>query len=821
VYSNFRNDALTAKNFDETRPNQFSAWQYAAQFEGPIRRNKLFYLFSLDGQRRREPFTPLSPRTFADRGDTTTANAFTQFEQILHDRYGVSDPAGNYDRFQISDDVITLFGRLDWNIGTNSRLSLRDNFSSYNNGNSAGSSSVTAGLSQAEALKDRSNSLVGELTSTLRSNLFNVLRLQYSTEGRPRVGNDLNPTLAVRITPNQTINYGGAFISFNNNLDENKFQVVDNVTLQQGHHTLKLGTNNIFSAFRNNFWLNGSGTYTFNNLADFDSLRPVRFNRNVRVDGQPPRANFETQSYAVYGQDEWQVTPKLLANLGLRYDVARYGSDPGRVSAVENAFGIRTGIAPNDNNNVSPRASLTYDFNGDATSLLRVGGGLFYGTVPYVFGSNVAITDVPLLTLDCTGSAAEGSANAPPSVAGYPTWSASGSDIPFNCAGGSGVGGVPEYSFWSNEFAIPQTFKANLGYERVLGPYRISVDGLFSQTSKLYTVRNINLRDPQFALDAEGGRRIFVPAASFDPANAAGPDRLRNTDFANIYVNYNDGLARSYAGTFEVDRRFDNGNAITGSYTLTRAYDNSSFSCCTSNEGFTSQRYGALGPNFIGDVGDENGGWGPSNFQRNHTFVLTGLVRLPWAIRVSTIARFESGTPWGPEVSGDLNGDGVRFNDRPFVFRPEDLPVYVAPTATNPDSIVGLNRSRYASYLSKYECVGKYVGRLVPRNSCRQPWFNRVDVSVRKSLETLTGQHAELSVDLFNVLNGINKNWGRYEAVQTSNRNLLVAQSFDQSTGEIQYTVPAPGASGFGEARTLGANLLLQFSAQIGIRYSF
>ena len=40
---------------------------------------------------------------------------------------------------------------------------------------------------------------------------------------------------------------------------------------------------------------------------------------------------------------------------------------------VEQAFGVETGLAPIDKNNVSPRLSVTYDVKGDATQLVRAG----------------------------------------------------------------------------------------------------------------------------------------------------------------------------------------------------------------------------------------------------------------------------------------------------------------------------------------------------------------------------------------------------------------------------------------------------------------
>lgn len=819
LYGNHRGKDLTRDDFDGNPPNNFSAQQYAGSVSGPIQRDRLHYFVSLDGQRRREPSRSISPeflRASNRRADSLAADSLERLFDILETQYGVANPASQYGEWETRNDVVTLFGRIDWTLSDRHRLSLRNNFSDHKNINEGGA--FRSGLSQAESFKDRANSLVGELTSVVTPSIFNVLRFQWATEERPRVGNNLKPQLLVRMAPNEQIQFGGAFISFRNFLEENKLQIVDNVTVALGRHSLKFGTNNTFSSIQNIFWLNGSGAYEFNSLADFEAFRPSRFNRNVRVDSVAPNATFDVQEYSVYGQDEWQITPKLLGIFGVRYDVQRYGDRPGRVVDAERAFGLETGVAPIDDNNISPRVSFTYNVRGDATEVIRAGAGLFYGRVPFVMGSNVGITDTPLLVVDCRGSIAESAPDAPPSPSGYGTWSPSGDANPFTCGGAGGLGGVPEYTFWNGGFELPETLKANVGYEREIRRGTTgSIDFIFSESSKLYTVRNINLRDPQFELASEGGRRVFVPASRLSPNSAASADRLRNTDFANIYVNYNDGVARSLAATLNLDHRLGDSASVRASYTYSWAYDNSTYSCCTANEGYRSGRYGAFGPNVIGDIGDESAGWGPSDYNREHAIVLSGTFRLPFGIRMSPKWSIRSGTPWGPEVNGDINGDGERFNDRPYIYRPEELPVFVPATTANRDSVIAAERAVYADHLAEFDCIGDYVGQIIPRNTCRQPWFNQLDLTLRKRFPTAGVQAVEVNLDFFNVMNGLNKKWGRNVSVATTRRNLLTPQQYNTATDRIEYTVPAT----FGDRRQIGTALLMQFSAQVAVRYYF
>ncbi|MDO8667206.1 MAG: TonB-dependent receptor [Gemmatimonadales bacterium] len=826
AYANLRSDVFTASDFAGNPATDYEVLQYAARVSGSLKRDRAFFLLSLDGQRRREPETPISQSHFLNlrdaagnlAPDSASADSLAQFVTILENQYGIAGPGDGYRSFQTSNDVLTLFARLDWTLSPNHSLSLRHNYSDYTNDNEWDANfDFIYGRSRAERLEDVAHSFVGELQSVLGPRTFNVFRFQYASERRPRTGHELRPALIVSLGTGQQAGYGGTFAAFQNRLEERKVQLIDNLTRSMGRHTVKLGGNAIFTNLENQFILQGAGEYRFSNLADFEAYRPSSFVRNVRSDGRIPLAAFGIAEWALYAQDEWQVTPRLTATAGLRYDVQSYLDDPARVVDVEAAFGVRSGVAPVDDDNVSPRLMLAYDPRGDGRSVLRAGAGYFYGRVPYVLGGNVQSTVLPVLTLTCSGSIAAGDPDAPPDLSGYGGWSPGGEINPTACAGAGGVGGVPTYTFWNTGFEYPETFKANLGYERDLGDRtRVSLDLVYSRSTKLYTVRNLNLRDPQFVLDNEGGRRVFQPEAGFDPSGTS-TNQLRNLEFGDVFVNYNDGLARSLAITFEASHRFGDRTTVRGSYTYVRARDNSSYSCCTASSGYTNPNVGAFGPNEIGGAGDEDRAWGSSDFARNHTVVLELIARLPLDVRFSGFLRYQGGNPWTPEQSGDLNGDGIRFNDRPFVFRPEDLPL-----ATTDSAQGAAERAQYASYLAAYRCVGDYVGRIVPRNTCRFGRQTRFDVRLSKGLNTGRGHRAEIQLDLFNVLNGIGRlvdrpQWGDYQGVFAANRNLLAPQSYDAATGQIRYSVPTT----FGKSQPIGANLLLQFQAQLGLRYTF
>jgi outer membrane receptor for ferrienterochelin and colicin len=841
LFANFRDDALTASPFtdpalDAEITTDFEVQQFAGRLSGPIVEDRIHFLVSADGQRRREPQLPLTQSRFAPGAERENPVLFDQVGeafQVLEQQYGIADAVSGFAPFSTSNDAITIFGRVDWTLNQDHRLSVRHNFSTYSNDNEwNGNFDFDYGLSRAETLEDDSHSFVTELQSVLGPNSFNVFRFQFADEKRPRQGKDLRPTLTVNLEGGQRVRYGGTFAAFNNTLEETKYQFINNFTQVAGDHTIKLGANVLYTDIFNQFQSPGSqnqgaGEFIFNSPEDFEAFRPASYFRPFQEGGGIANSPFSVFEWAGYVQDEWQATPRLTATLGLRYDQQSFLDSPEPVVDVERAFGLRTGFAPTDNDNISPRLALAYDVRGDGSSVVRGGAGYFYGRLPFVLGGNVLQTELPIVEVLCTGSILEGDPDAPPSPMNYGSWAIDGSDNPTGCAGDIEASGVPTYTFWQEDFQYPETFKANLGYETLVGENsQVSLDLLFSKTTNLYTVQNLNLRPVQFTLPGEADRRVFTPESQFDPTTSASAASQVTTEFGQVLVNANDGRAEAFNATLDGSHRFTDAFQVRGSYTYTRAFDNSNYSCCTASGGFADPLIGAFGPNDIRGAGDFDGAWGRTDFARTHTFILSGSTDLPWGFGLSGIWRSQSGRPWTPSVGGNINGDGVSFNDRPFIFAPEDLPLQATGDGA------AEQRELYASLLAEHDCVGDFVGQIIERNACTFPWQHQLDLRVTKGFGTVAGQRAEIQVDLFNVLNGVGRIFcdqdeddltagacglGRVTGVFGSDQNILEARAYDAGSNEVLYEV----GDSFYTEDVLGSNLILQFQAQIGIKYFF
>src|SRR5205823_11955323 len=178
-----------------------------------------------------------------------------------------------------------------------------------------------------------------------------------------------------------------------------------------------------------------------------------------------------------------------------------------------------------------------------------------------------------------------------------------------------------------------------------------------------YGFRDLNLVSaPRFTLPDEADRPVYVPADSIVPTSGALSvlNSRVNPQFGQVLAISSDLRSDTRQLTIAINRATRRGATLQLSYTLTRARDQSSFSCCAAGQGFAAAT----------TAGDANvREWATSAFQRRHSFLATVTYPVTAALELAAIGRLSSGAPFTPLVGSDVNGDGAR-NDRAFVFDP-------------------------------------------------------------------------------------------------------------------------------------------------------
>lgn len=755
------------------RQQQITQWGGSAG--GAIIKDKLHYFAAFDQQRQAEPYFVLDLRTDQDQIDARLAkDSLTRLIGILESRYGMSsrDAVGAYNRSPLAS---TAFTRLDWRVNDRHLLTIRNNFSRWNNPQNGTADQGRALLAEA---RHSFNSLENQGLLSLRSNLSpsvqNELKAAVSFAKRawepnsilPRGEVLINSTLPNRTNGQTTVQFGGHRFAPERN-QEIQYQLVNTTTWQRGNQNITFGFDNSLTNLATYLSIETGGQYNFNSLADLERGIASRYHRNVPLRELEPTARQWVFDGAAFAQTEWRPTARLSTTLGLRWDVTSFLTAAGYNATAERTLGIRTDNTPTDWNNIQPRAAMVWDVTGDGRNLFRAGGGLFSAQPHYYAHVNhILNSGTEQAGIDLRG------AQVP--APDYITFRANPAAIP------GLVPGVPtstRVDFITPGFETPSTAKVNLSYQRRIGD-RLTLGGsLFyanAWNNYHYIDRN-RVATPFFTLDNEGGRPVWVPASTIDNAgNVFGFNSYATQEIGRVLELVPEGRLEQQSVVLEAGLSPYRDASINFSYTLNNTRDNSSYNCCVSTTATNTPNNGD--PNNLSQL------WGQSDSDFRHKIVAFGSLPTIGGFRVSARLVGASGRPFSLVTSRDINGDGTpNPNDLAFIFDPND-PATPAAIATGIRQLMDNPNSIIADYLRDN------LGKVAKRNAIWNPWQQRLDLRLSKTIRTPRNQSMELTVDVFNLPNLLNTEWGAVRSAGGS-QTLLNVTGFDQATRRYRYTV--------------------------------
>ena len=144
-----------------------------------------------------------------------------------------------------------------------------------------------------------------------------------------------------------------------------------------------------------------------------------------------------------------------------------------------------------------------------------------------------------------------------------------------------------------------------------------------------------------------------------------------------------------------------------------------------------------------------------SFWERPHKVTAVATADLPLGFRIGLTYVGTSGAPFTFVTLGDPNADGVRAQgevSNDVVYVPRDA---ADITLLDPADFVALDR-----LIRDEPCLQRQRGRLVERNSCRDPWVHDAQVRLAKRFRLQGRRMLELTADLFNLLNFVDADWG-------------------------------------------------------------
>ncbi|TAF63194.1 MAG: TonB-dependent receptor [Cytophagales bacterium] len=806
---------------ERTFANKFQDLQVGARLGGAIIKNKLFYFVNFEVGRRTEPigFVPGDGNSLV-----SASNVATVYARALALGY---DPGSGTEDFIRRNETNKFFIRFDWNISDKHKVTLRHN---YNYGFQLDLARSTTNFNFANgaiSFPSTTNSTVLEWRAILNNKFSNNLLLTYTSirDDRNPVGSNF-PRIAVQ-DGTTNIRLGPEEFSVQNRLDQDILSLTNNFDMYLGKHTLTIGTHIEFFQFANLFIRDNFGSYTYGSVADFvNNARPRNFNLSYGIrNGVPdatfvPEARFRAVQLGFYVQDDFEVNKKLRLTAGLRIDVPFILDNPAANLTYNNsaqaiASETRTDKVPASNILFSPRLGFNYDVLGDRTLQIRGGLGVFTGRIPFVWLSNQfgnTGTDVGRIgvTVPATGTGSTFRFAADPFNQ-------------YNNAIGSGLvpASTTEINVTDKNFQYPQVFRANLAidYKLPFGGLIATVEGLFSQSINAIDYKDLNLGNPTTSVPGGDGRPIYPNngLVGVVATNGGSARTSLNPAFTNIVYLGNTNQGYTYNFTAQIQRPFRNGISGSIAYNYGDAFsiNDGTNSQAVSNWRFTPNREGV-----------NNLSLTRSNFSAGHRLIIAATYRKEYAnnkfaTSVSLFYTRQSGAPYSITYINDFNREDLSNTTS------NDL-IYIPNSASEINFITNtrgtVTTADDLSPAQQWEILNNYIenNRFAERNGARTPTTDQLDLRLMQEVFfDIKGrrQTLQLTFDVFNVLNALNKDWGFQYFVSNQNFSLINFAGFQSATGLPTFTINPPsnneylmpGRSNFGS----------RWQAQFGIRYIF
>ncbi|MDP4224164.1 MAG: TonB-dependent receptor, partial [Bacteroidota bacterium] len=395
VYTYQRPKSFTGNTVNDvkvTGANTRSLQNYGLRLGGPIIRNKLFFFVSGEYEKELIPGVDWKPSTDGIANSDLKISRTTEADMIrvrdfLKSTYNYD--AGKYKDFDPYQNKNTkLLARLDWNISKNHKFTLRYNdvvgtsdqqtnatSGPPNNARNSGRiSNQSLAFSNAfYGFKNTVRSLTGEINSNFGSRFSNKLLASYTHIQDTRTSNSsLFPFVDIWQGGDQYMSFGYELFSYNNDVVNNTLSLTDNFTVNLKKHTITAGLAYDHLYFLNSYIREGTSYYRYNSVDDFiNGADPIGFGVTYGYNGNDaPGAILNFGLGAAYLQDEWQVTPRLTATYGIRFEMPFYldkmENNPA-IAALTCADGqkMEVGTWPKSQLLISPRLGFNYDVLGD------------------------------------------------------------------------------------------------------------------------------------------------------------------------------------------------------------------------------------------------------------------------------------------------------------------------------------------------------------------------------------------------------------------------------------------------------------------------
>lgn len=832
VYSFMQNQNLSGKTPTGAKEkavklNPFKAQTIGGSVGGAIVKNKLFYFVNFESieNERPQPFDISGYKGTSGKADIDKLVDFVQT------KYGYN--TGGYQDNAASTSAKRLATKIDWNVNKMNKFSLSYRYNETNSyATSASSSSRVNFYNNGVLYPNKTNSLSAELKSAFKNGSSNKFLFTYTD-----VMDDRNPIGAQ--FPRVTINdgagqmiFGSEEFSTSNLLKQRNVNFLDYFKFNVNKHAFTVGVDYELSKSYNVFIRQNYGSYQFSSLSDFLAEKaPTRYDRSFSLldqttgDNTRAAAKFYTGRGSAFINDEFRYSDNLTFNYGVRADYTKFLSTP----LADNYFnfnmpknwdlqGARSGSMPDPKISISPRVGFTYKMPAENITI-RGGFGMFTGRVPLVWPGGVYNNNgqsVGGISITNATDIAKYGIKFRPNPNGQYT----AADLGLSTAAAKG-----QLDLIANDFKLPKLFRASLAIDKKLKDnWSVTVEGSVSKNiNEIYYTR-VDIKQPVGQLTGPDNRYIYDLKRVTFPAYqglAAGIN-----PYTGIFVIHNQpyygrsGFAYNF--TASIDKSWTDGFSFNAFYTY-----GSSF---VTNEPTSSQNNSQW--RFMETVNGRNGVLrSRSDFDLGHrvsAFVAKKFTYAKGALAstFSLVYNGQSGNPFSyTYATGPVRDQGTgETNDLIFIPTADQIKAMTFVTNSSYPLSADAQKAALESYIAQDNYLSKNRGKYAERNGGRLPFTNIIDVKFVQDFNVKLNNKKyqfQLTYDIFNFTNMLNRNWGRTYFMSNDQFAIIKYQGATGSTTPSYSFSPISNNTPWGISSSTSPSYSARWVSQLGLRFKF
>ena len=371
-------------------------------------------------------------------------------------------------------------------------------------------------------------------------------------------------------------------------------------------------------------------------------------------------------------------------------------------------------------------------------------------------------------------------------------------------------------------YKFPQVFKSTLAADKKLGNgWTVTAEGSYTKQLNASVFQNIALPSTGLVRLSDGRFRFpYITSFPLGGTQMGGTVKptAANPQIGNAIYMTNSNAGYAATGTLQIQKVTKN-FVGTAAYTRQVAYD-AAVTGSTASTMWGSKLTSGNPNEFIA---------GLSNNYLPHRIIASMIYKKEFSKNLlSSVGLVYEGAPnftTSYNVSGDLNNDGITFNDLMFVPKdPSQIKLVNGSTATDKRDQVTL-WNQLNTFIDNNPYLSTRRGQFAERNAYVLPWTHKLDLNFTQDIRFTSGKNKHtirLTADIYNLTNLLNKDWGVFyvptttaplvlKGIDTDGKTPIYRFPFLDPTKQIPQSRPYTPSVGIGS----------RWQLQIGVRYLF